>query len=352
MHHDLWDYDLATAPKLLTVKHDGRDVDVVAQASKHGFLFVFDRDTGSPLWPIEERPVPQSDVPGEQTSPTQPFPTLPPPFARQSFTEHDINPYLSPEAQAKLREQLRGSVNKGLFTPPSLQGSIQMPGNSGGANWGLSAVDPIKGTIYVVSKEQPALLDASRPEAGASADEPAAAGDVDVDPRGPDPQLLPPNLPPGSCRYGAVEPVRLHADPATGCRRISPPWSQITAYDLNKGTILWQVPNGDMPQLVERGVTGTGSQSARAGMVVTAGGLVFIGTPDRKLRAYDQDTGKVVWEKEMSGPINGVPAVYEVNGRQYLAVCVGTVVGRPSGRGQTASPPPAGEYVVFALPDK
>ena len=107
VHHDLWDYDLATAPKLLTVKHEGRDVDVVAQASKHGFLFVLDRDTGRPLWPIEERPVPQSDVPGEQTSPTQPFPTLPPPFARQSFTEKDINPHLSPEAQANLREVLR-----------------------------------------------------------------------------------------------------------------------------------------------------------------------------------------------------------------------------------------------------
>ena len=158
VHHDLWDYDLATSPKLLTVKHDGRDVDVVAQASKHGFVFVFDRVTGQPLWPIEERPVPQSDVPGEQTSPTQPFPTLPPPFARQSFTERDVNPYLPPEVQTKVRDSLRASVNKGLFTPPSLQGSVQIPGNSGGANWGLSAVDPTKGTMYVVSKEQPALL--------------------------------------------------------------------------------------------------------------------------------------------------------------------------------------------------
>jgi quinoprotein glucose dehydrogenase len=152
IHHDLWDYDLATSPKLLTVKHDGRDVDVVAQASKHGFVFVFDRVSGQPLWPIEERPVPQSDVPGEQSSPTQPFPTLPPPFARQSFTERDVNPYLSPEVQAKVRERLRASVNKGLFTPPSLQGSVQIPGNSGGANWGLAAVDPTKGTLYVVSK--------------------------------------------------------------------------------------------------------------------------------------------------------------------------------------------------------
>ena len=259
VHHDLWDYDLANAPKLLTVKHDGRDVDVVAQASKHGFLFVFERDSGRPLWPIEERPVPQSDVPGEQTSPTQPFPTLPPPFARQSFTERDINPYLSPEAQAKLREQFRGWVNKGLFTPPSLQGSIQMPGNSGGANWGLSAVDPVKGTMYVVSKEQPAVLALRDLRSPARA--PAASGpaDPDVDPRGPNLQTLPPNPPPGFVPYGAVAPYGW-VDADTGLPPIGPPWSQITAYDLNKGTILWQVPNGEMPQLVARGVRNTGSQ--------------------------------------------------------------------------------------------
>ena len=124
MHHDLWDYDLATSAKLLTVKHDGRDVDVIAQASKHGFLFVLERDTGKPLWPIEERPVPQSDVPGEQTSPTQPFPTLPPPFARQSFTEKDINPHLAPEARRSYGI-LRRSVNKGFFTPPSLKAGFR-----------------------------------------------------------------------------------------------------------------------------------------------------------------------------------------------------------------------------------
>ena len=136
-------------------------------------------------------------------------------------------------------------------------------------------------------------------------------------------------------------------DAATGPPPIGPPWSQITAYDLNKGTILWRVPNGEMPQLVARGVSGTGSQSARAGMVVTAGGLIFIGTPDRKLRAYDQDSGTIVWEKQVIGPINGVPAVYEINGRQYIAVCVGA---RPAGPGEPASPQSAGEYIAFALP--
>jgi quinate dehydrogenase (quinone) len=349
VHHDLWDYDLANAPKLLTVKHDGRNVDIVAQAGKSGFLYVFDRVSGAPLWPIEERPVPQSDVPGEQTSPTQPFPTLPPPFARQAFTERDINPYLPAAAQAKLREQMRGYVNKGIFTPPSLQGSVQMPGNSGGANWGLSAVDPVKGTMYVVSKEQPAILTLRVMNANAPGNGLGASPDVDVDPRGPDPRQLPPNVPSTFLPYGAVAPYGFNVN---GQPPIGPPWSQLTAYDLNKGTILWQVPNGEVPELATRGVQGTGSQGARAGMVVTKGGLIFIGTPDRKLRAYDQDTGKIAWEKELSGPIDGVPAVYEMNGREYVVVCVAGP--RPAGRGQ-APPPnaaPAGEYVAFALPGK
>jgi len=353
VHHDLWDYDVATSPKLLTVKHGGRDVDVVAQATKHGFLFVFDRVSGQPLWPIEERPVPQSDVPGEKTSPTQPFPTLPPPFARQSFTDRDVNPYLPADVQAKVRDRLRASVNKGLFTPPSLQGSVQIPGNSGGANWGLTAVDPTKGMMYVVSKEQPALLTlrvlgpSSAPRDGAAGA--AAASDPDVDPRGPTLQQMPPasNLPNGFVPYTAVAPYSFFRDLTNGAPPLSPPWSQITAYDLNKGTILWQVPNGDDPELAARGVRNTGSQAARAGMVVTAGGLIFIGSPDRRLRAYDQDSGKVVWEKEVIGPINGVPAVYEVNGREYIAVAVGTP---PVAKGEPPSAASPGEYIAFALP--
>src|ERR1700691_3021758 len=157
IHHDLWDYDIPVAPKLLTVKHNGKNVDAVAQATKFGFLFVFDRVTGEPLWPIEERPVPQSDVPGEFSSPTQPFPTKPPPFARQSFTEKDINPFATEAEQASIRELLMNSRNEGLFTPPSLRGSISAPGHNGGANWGGAAVDPGKGFLYIVSRENPTL---------------------------------------------------------------------------------------------------------------------------------------------------------------------------------------------------
>jgi len=195
----------------------------------------------------------------------------------------------------------------------------------------------VKGRVYVMSKEAPALLTLRAMKPGDKPDD-----------RGPDPNQLVPNAPDGFVPYTAVNPYGFMRDAATGLPPLTPPWSQLTAYDLNKGTILWQVPNGDSLQLIDRGVRGTGSHQARAGMVVTAGGLVFIGTPDHKLRAYDADTGKVIWEKAVSGPINGVPAVYEMNGRQYLAVAVGAAGTQDDDSGQ--SPGRTGsEYVVFAL---
>src|SRR4030095_13234882 len=152
------DYLRLISPKLLPVRHEGRTVEVVAQASKHGFLFVFDRKTGEPLWPIVEKPVPQTDVPGEYSSPTQPFPTKPPAFARQSFTEKDINPFIAEAEKEALREAFKSWRNEGLFTPPSVKGSIERPGHNGGTNWGRSAVDPEHGMMYVVSNEQPTLM--------------------------------------------------------------------------------------------------------------------------------------------------------------------------------------------------
>ncbi len=158
VHHDIWDYDDATAPKLLTVRHDGKTIDAVAQVCKQGFVWVFDRVTGKPLWPIEERPVPTSDMPGENTWPTQPFPTKPPPFARQKFTVDDLSPFLTPEDRARFRDEILSARNEGLFTPPGRRGTIEMPGNNGGANWGGAAVDPTRGTLFVVSKDLPSLL--------------------------------------------------------------------------------------------------------------------------------------------------------------------------------------------------
>lgn len=359
VHHDLWDYDTPTAPKLITVRHDGKMVDAVAQPTKQGFLFVFDRVTGKPLWPVEERKVPQSDVPGEQSSPTQPFPTLPPPFARQSFTEKDINPYLPEADQEKLRERLRTARNEGLFTPPSFQGTIEMPGNNGGANWGSSAVDPAKGTLYIISKELPMYIKLEPPGAnrGGRGERGARAGGST--PNTEAPEAAPP--PPPSAAEAASGMVRYEAPydfmmMSNGLSAINPPWSQLTAYDLNTGRILWQVPNGGVSWLAEEGHPNTGSHFPRGGVVATGGGLLFVATSsDKTLRAYDEDTGKAIWQTTLPAAAEGVPAVYEVNGREYLALCVagGNGMMAPRGNpGQPAATAGPGSYMVFALPPK
>ena len=332
VHHDLWDYDLPVAPKLLTVKHDGKTVDAVAQGTKFGFLFVFNRLTGEPLWPVEERPVPQSDVSGEWTSPTQPFPTKPPPFARQSFTEKDINPFVSAEDQAKIRDLLKNSRNEGLFTPPSLRGTIR---HIQGASWGTIAVDPTKGYLYVVSHEHPTVQ-----------------------------RLFPPGEARGG-RGGAAGPQPVAEDSSFvhyvspmnflyqtyNMSALGPPWSTLTAYDLNTGTIQWQVPNGGITELEEQGHSDTGARLPRGGPVVTAGGLIFAATAsDHKVRAYDQDTGKVLWTYDLPTGSDGVPAVYEVGGREYIAFCVAGGDGYQAPRPAAGATPPRNSYMVFALP--
>jgi glucose dehydrogenase len=353
VHHDLWDYDLPAAPKLLTVKHDGKDVDIVAQPTKQGFLFVFNRVTGEPLWPIEERKVPQSDVPGEESSPTQPFPTKPPPFARQSFTEKDINPYLTDEDKAKVKEMLQTWRNDGLFTPPSLKGTIEMPGNNGGANWGSSAVDPTKGTMYIVSKELPMGLTLTVPGAGRGGGGGRGRGAA---PGGAPAAPAPPAVAAASGDGGFIHytaPYNFMMQSGNGLSAIGPPWGQITAYDLNTGTIKWQIPDGTVSALAAQGHTDTGSQFPRGGPVVTAGGLVFIASnSDRKIRAYDEDNGKVLWEADVPSAADGVPAVYEVNGREYLALCAADNYGLMPPRLTPAGPAPQGAYIVYALPQK
>ncbi len=342
VHHDLWDYDLPTAPRLLTVKHDGRSVDAVAQPTKQGFLFVFNRVTGEPLWPVEERPVPKSDVPGEEAWPTQPFPTKPPPFARQSFTEKDINPYITEAEQAEMRKEFKVFRNEGLFTPPSRQGTVQMPGNSGGATWGSSAVEPNRGLMFVVSKERPAIIKLNLPgekSRGQSLGLPGLPGPL-ITEEGEFP------------RYDAPYDFMVMTN---GLTTIGPPWSQITAYDLNTGTIKWQVPDGGVNGLAEQGHPETGSLSPRGGIVATASGLLFVATAsDRKFRAYDQDSGRVLWEKDLPAGAEGVPAVYEIAGREYIALCAAQGESNPPVRIDGGKPqaPAVGAYLVFALPPK
>jgi quinoprotein glucose dehydrogenase len=316
VHHDIWDYDDATAPKLLTVRHNGKTIDAVAQLSKQGFIWVFNRVTGEPLWPIEERPVPKSDMPGEEIWPTQPFPTKPPPFARQKFTAGDLNPYIEdPEERARWRDAILSARNEGLFTPPGVRPTIQMPGNNGGANWGGAAAEPAKGMLYVVSKDLPAILK------------------LEPDKTAPE----------GVVRYTSGFGL---VTASNGLSLIGPPWSSLTAYDLNEGTIKWRIPLGEVPELAAKGVKDTGSHYPKVGPVVTAGGLLFAGTRDRKIHALDTETGKVLWEKEVDAALEGIPAVYEIAGREYIVFCASAQAGlTPSTQSKIT-----GAYIAFALP--
>ena len=348
VHHDLWDYDLPQAPKLLTIHQNGRARDVVAQATKHGFVFVFDRKSGEPIWPIEERPVPQSDLPGEHTSPTQPFPTKPAPFAVQSFTEKDINPFLPKEEQDEMRARLRTSRNEGLFTPPSLQGSIGMPGHNGGANWASSAVDPVKGEFYVVSKNLPVML-----RAELSNDEPSARSIVGavVTPEQAAAAMAKAKeaAAKGPVRYSV--PYDFLRSAKSGLSAIGPPWSHVTAYDLNTGEIKWRVPDGTTPG--PGFPADAGAHFPRGAPLVTAGGLLFVATAqDRALRAYDRDTGKVVWTKELPGGSEGIPATYEIDGRQYIALAVAAGEGLFPPTFELNRPTAERLYMVFALPKR
>lgn len=327
VHHDLWDYDLSVAPKLLTIRRNGQDIPALVEPTKHGFLFVLDRRTGKPIWPVEERPVPASDVPGEKASPTQPFPTWPPPFARQSFTEADINPYIPEKDKEKVREILRTSRNEGLFTPPSLRGTIELPGHNGGADWGSTAVDPARKRVFVVSKQMPTLIKLMPDKREkALAEMPNAGGDVR-------PYRAPVNF--------LMQSNSLSA--------LGPPWSTITAYDMNDGHILWQVPDGDVASLAKQGITGTGSHAPRGGPVATGGGLLFIATAsDRKLRARNSDDGSVLWEYDLPAASEGVPAVYEVGGREFVVIPVGGYGLFSDGFGMPKPGP--NQYMAFALP--
>jgi quinoprotein glucose dehydrogenase len=317
VHHDIWDYDDATAPKLLTLRHEGRTIDAVAQVSKQGFVWVFDRETGKPLWPIEERKVPASDMPGEKAWAMQPFPTKPPPFARQTFTVDDLSPFLSPQDRARFRDEILSARNEGLFTPPAKRGTIQMPGNNGGANWGGAAVDPSRGILVVVSKDLPSLLKLeSKAKPGAES---------------PD------------TRYESGFGFMIASD---GLAAIAPPWTSMTAYDLNQGNIQWKIPLGEVPELAAKGFKNTGTHYPKVGPVVTAGGLIFTGTRDRKVRAFDVESGKVLWEKELDAALEGIPAIYEIAGKQYIVFCAAAQVGLTPA---TQVPIP-GAYVAFALP--
>jgi quinoprotein glucose dehydrogenase len=329
VHHDLWDYDLPTAPSLMTIRHDGKDVPIVVQSTKMGWLLAFDRRNGKPIWPIPEVAVPAPTTPGEKASPTQPIPSWPPHYARERFTEADINPMLPEADKEKLRQILRTSLNGNIFTPSSIQGTIHMPSENGGSNFGMVAVDPIKDRLFIVVRNYPSLVK------HVANDRPKAvmpnSDDADVQPyAGPFDFLIQSN----------------------GMVPISPPWSTITAYDMTSGKMLYQVPNGDEMAALKLGVKDTGTQATRGGPAATGSDLLFVPTAgDRKLRARDASTGQTLWEYDLPAAGEGTPAIYEANGREFVVIPVGWEGQFHQGLGMPAVPKTM-RYMAFALPEK
>jgi quinoprotein glucose dehydrogenase len=312
VHHGIWDYDLPSAPVLATVSPHGAPLDIVAAATKTGFLYVFDRVTGRPVWPIEERPVPASDVPGEATWPTQPFPTKPAPFARQGFGPDDVVDF-TPEIRALALEELKRHVSGPMFTPPSLKGTVVMPGWIGGAGWGAPALDPETGMLYIKATNWPSRAALYRP-AGT-----AAEGYV-----------VHPEL-----GLGVTVPVRrgilgrFRKPEHTRLPLHKPPYGTLTAIDLNTGEHRWQIPIGDLewvrnsPALRSLSLPPLGHPGTVGG-TVTGGGLIFITGGSPVLYAIDKSDGAVLWKAELGRHGNSVPMTYRTrSGRQFVVVATG-----------------------------
>lgn len=401
VRHDVWDRDLPAAPTLVRVKRDGRTIDAVAQITKSGHVWVFDRETGKSLFPFEEVKVPASDVDGELLARSQPLPLAPAPFARQRFTE-EIVTRRTPEAHRAVLERLRKLRNGPQFTPPSREGTILFPGMDGGGEWGGASWDPETGLLYVNSNEFawivrlvprrtgsglsgrtlynrdcagchredlagsppefPSLKDiakrrterqvsevirkgAGRMPGFGHLREPALEAITRYVMTGEDRQA-------GAPVSGQASPIELKynldgytrfTDP-DGYPAITPPWGTLNAINLDSGEYAWKIPFGEFPELAAKGIRNTGSENYGGG-VVTAGGLLFIGATnaDRKFRAFDKRTGKLLWEYTMDAAGNATPATYAVNGKQYVVIGAGGGKwGNPSG----------GSYYAFALPEE
>ena len=296
VHHNLWDYDLPAQPILGEVRRDGKLVPAVVQVTKTGFTFVFDRVTGKPLFPIEERKVPASEIPGEEAYATQPFPVKPPPYARQGMRPEELTD-VTPESRAYCAKLIEGAAFGSLFTPIGLKPTVLFPGTNGGANWGGGSFDPETHTLYVNSMDVGMLFRmVKRPEGAVIPYRPQGFGT-------PNSRFWDPNLYP--------------------CQK--PPWGFLTAIDLDRGEFRWRSVLGVVDALIAKGIPPTGTANI-GGSIVTAGGLVFIGaTNDKRFRAFDKDNGKEVWTTMLPASAHATPMTFlgRKNKKQYIVVAAG-----------------------------
>ena len=405
VHHDLWDRDLPAAPNLITVNNNGKNIDALAQITKHGYIYLLDRTNGNPIFPIPEVPVPQEALPGEKPWPTQPIPSLPEAFSRQKFGPEDIS-NISPETQRELTERYAQIKNRKQFTPPSKEGNWIFPDFGGGGEWGGAAVDMETKILYVNSNEVPStqiMLDAPQTEGSGITPGRSVYNKNCISCHGPELKgsgTEYPSLQNLNKKYNVVQlsqiieqgqnrmPSFKHVPESErksliaflthteyrskqqnavvrtvatkksqipfimkgydrfvdkdGYPGIKPPWGTLNAVDLNSGKLLWKVPLGEYAELIKSGLGITGSRNF-GGPVVTKGGLVFIAaTPDEKIRAFDKKSGKMVWESKLPAAGFASPATYMINGKQFLVIaCGGGKLGAKSGD----------SYVAFALPD-
>ena len=401
VHHDIWDRDPPAAPILLNVTRDGRRRAAVAQVTKSAHVFLFDRETGTPLFPIEERPVPASDLEGEQAWPTQPLPLTPPPFARQVLTEDDLTD-ISPASHAAVLERFRQMRSGGQFVPTSTDGTVIFPGLDGGGEWGGASFDEEAGLLYVNSNEMPWIIQMVPipPRKGPPSGRrlftmhcgvchgPDRKGEprqmvptlVDIEKRLPRAEIMKilgsgKGVMPSFASLSVSEREALtdflfgktsvaedeagEEEPDEGVRysitgynrfedpdgypAVKPPWGTLNAIDLNAGRIAWTVRLGELPELTARGIPPTGTENY-GGPVATDGGLIFIGaTKDEMFRAFDKTNGTVLWETKLPAGGYATPATYEVDGRQYVVIAAG------GGKMGTKS---GDTYVAFALPEQ
>jgi quinoprotein glucose dehydrogenase len=325
VHHDLWDYDVASPPLLATLEHDGKRVPVVIIGNKDGFLYVLNRDTGKPVFPVEERLVPKSDVPEEMASPTQPFPVAPPPLVPQKYSPDDAWGLDAAEREA-CRQQLQGLRLDGVFTPPSLKGILAVPGNIGGMNWSGYAFDPQAGLLFANTNNLPFKV---RLLPRADFDQRGKTTNERLSEEGEfGPQL------------GA--PYAMFRRPLFSAKFIPcipPPWGTLAAVDMVRGTIKWQVPLGLWHEGLPPGTISLG------GPIVTAGGLVFIaGTAfDPHIRAFDTETGAELWKAQLPASGHATPMTYQIGGKQFVVIAAG-------GHSKIEQEPLSDALVAFTLP--